>query len=180
MKSISNIVGPSCRMLAEGVEERINTDSVLKMLYSRYAEEVLQWYHYYVVSKFMMGRERPSVEKSFAAMAEDELGDHAEKLLKRIAELGGDIETVKDINSLTALSECRYAIPTKPYDTRQLVTMNIEHERCAIKGYEDLCDLTRGKDTTTYEMAAAILADEEEHLQELKDYLADIEANNIM
>ena len=178
---MSNIMGRPCAIpVNEGVEERIDANAVLGILYKRYAEEVLQWYHYYVVSGFMMGRERPSVEKSFSAMADDELNDHASKLLKRISELGGDIETVKDINALSALSECTYAIPTKPYDTRQLVTMNIEHERCAINGYEELCDLTRGKDDTTYEMAAAILADEEEHLQELRDYLADIEANNIM
>lgn len=172
MKSFSHIMRTA---INEDVSDRIDVSVVLATLYKRYAEEVLQWYHYNTVAMFMCGKERPNIEKAFAEMAEDELNDHAAKILKRINELGGDIEVLKDINVLKELSDCVYGIPQKPYDTPQLVMMNIEHEKCAIKGYQELCDLTHGKDMTTYDMSVSILADEEEHLQTLKDYLADIE-----
>lgn len=159
----------------ESVEERIDRVALVEMLEKRYAEEILQWYHYNVIVPFLVGDERPNIEKTFAEMADDELNDHAAKILKRISELGGDAEKLKDIRNLASLSECAYQIPQKPYDTRSLVVMNIAHEKCAIDGYQKLLDFTMGKDTTTYDMAVHILADEEEHLKYLEDYIADIE-----
>lgn len=175
MKSFTNIMHD--KMVNEAVSDRIDPKVILIVLYKRYAEEVLQWYTYHIVSGFMVGKERPNIEKTFAEMANDELNDHAEKILKRIAELGGDIEYLKDINALKNLSDCDYSLPSQPYDTLQLVMKNIEHEKCAINGYQELCDLTRDKDMTTYDMAVEILADEEEHLQLLNDFLADMNFN---
>jgi len=173
MKSFTQIMKNTA--VNEAVSDRIDTQTVLVVLYKRYAEEVLQWYTYHIVSNFMVGKERPNIEKTFAEMADDELNDHAEKILKRIAELGGDVEYLKDISTLKNLSDCDYSLPSKPYDTLQLVVKNIEHEKCAINGYQELCDLTRDKDMTTYDMAVEILKDEEEHLQTLNDFLADIQ-----
>lgn len=164
----------------EAVEDRIDTAVLIPMLEKRYAEEVLQWYNYNIIAPFLVGNERPNIEKTFAEMAADELNDHAAKILNRISELGGDVEKLKDIRNLTGLSECDYAIPAKPYDTLSLVVMNIAHEKCAVNRYQQLLDFTRGKDTTTYDMAVHILADEEEHLKMLNDYVADIEHKNNM
>ena len=149
------------------------SDLILGVLYKRYAEEILQWYHYWTVSQFMCGAERPNIEKSFGEFADDELNDHAAKILKRINELNGDIEMLKNIDTLKALSDCEYVNPSLPYDTIQLVTINVEHEKCAIKGYKELCDLCRESDPVTYDMAVDILTDEEEHLRALEDYLND-------
>ena len=156
-----------------GVGVSPESNAILGMLYKRYAEEVLQWYHYWTVAGFLCGEERPGIENKFYEFADDELNDHASKLLKRIDELGGNIEAVKDINMLKSLSECDYMLPMKPYNTTQLVIMNIEHEKCAIKGYRELCELSRGIDPVTYDIAVEILKDEEEHLNELENFLAD-------
>ena len=149
-------------------------ERILDMLYKRYAEEILQWYHYMIVAPFLQGKERPSIENKFAEFADDELNDHASKLLKRIDELGGDIETLKNIDALKVLSECEYTAPEKPYDTPQLLRINVEHEKCAIEGYKKLCETAKDVDPVTYDIAIEILKDEEEHLNELENFLADM------
>ena len=147
---------------------------ILDMLYKRYAEEILQWYHYWTVAQFLCGEERPSIENKFNEFADDELNDHASKLLKRIDELGGDIEMLKNLDTLKVLSECKYTSPEKPYDTIQLLQINIEHEKCAIDGYKQLCELAKNTDPVTYDISVEILKDEEEHLNELENFLADV------
>lgn len=173
MKTFSNII-------KEGEETKQSgehADVILQMLYKRYAEEILQWYHYWTVTPFLVGEKRPNLEKTFKDFADDELNDHAARLLKRISELDGNIEMLKNIDTLKSLSDCQYALPLQPYNTQQLVIMNIEHEQCAIKGYKDLCNLSRVSDPVTYDLAVSILADEEEHLNELKNFLDDQNVN---
>ena len=41
--------------------------------------------------------------------------------------------------------------------------MLLEAERCAIRSWSEICDLTFGKDPRTYDMAARILNEEIEH-----------------
>ena len=40
--------------------------------------------------------------------------------------------------------------------------------------YQEIADFTNGKDFTTCDIAKHILAEEEEHEQDLQDYLTDI------
>lgn len=154
--------------------DRIDSNKIIETLKNLYAEEITAWYQYYIVTKFMTGHERPSIAKEFETIAKDELNDHANKLLKRISELGGDITTISDINNLKTISKCEYKIPVQPYSTIKLLEDNIESEICAIKHYRELADMTMGEDYTTYCMAMDILADEEEHLRELQDFYVDI------
>lgn len=169
MKNITTIINES----APTVTEVPKTNEILGMLYKRYAEEILQWYHYWTVEKFMCGKSRPNIEKKFAEFADDELNDHADKILTRINELGGDIEIIKNINLLKDLSDCDYAMPLQPYNSTQLVLLNIEHEKCAITGYKQLCEISHEVDPVTYEMATDILSDEESHLRDLLDFAND-------
>ena len=151
-----------------------NTDYVIKLLKTLFAEEILAWYQYYIVSKFMIGHERPSISKQFEEIAKDELDDHADKILKRISELGGNISNIDDIVELKNVANCAYIVPSQPYSTIQLLEDNIKSEACAIKHYIDLINFTKDDDYTTYCMAMDILADEEEHLRDLQDFYADI------
>ena len=52
--------------------------------------------------------------------------------------------------------------------------LNIEAERGAIETYKKIEAYTRGIDVVTNKKIKLILQDEEEHLTELKDFLADI------
>lgn len=156
------------------ISERMNINSIIDKLKVLYCEEICAWYQYYIVSKFMQGQHRPSIEKMFIDTAKDELDDHANKILKRLSELGGDISDISDIANVKTLSDCEYKVPMPPYNTINLLIDNIESERCAIKHYIELADMTKDRDYTTYCMALDILADEEEHLNELQDFYTDI------
>ena len=39
----------------------------------------------------------------------------------------------------------------------------VEAERCVVKGYTQICDMTAGKDHRTYDLALVILNEEIEH-----------------
>jgi bacterioferritin len=56
-----------------------------------------------------------------------------------------------------------------------LLKQNIAAEKCAIFRYQELADFTAGKDYTTCDLAKQILAEEEEHAQDLSDYARDLE-----
>ena len=59
-------------------------------------------------------------------------------------------------------------------DRISLLNQNVASERCAIVRYQQIAEFTDGKDFTTCEIAKHILAMEEEHEQDLQDYLTDI------
>ena len=56
----------------------------------------------------------------------------------------------------------------------RLCKKNVSSERCAILRYQEIANFTNGKDYTTCDIAKHILAEEEEHEQDLQDYLTDI------
>ena len=55
-----------------------------------------------------------------------------------------------------------------------LLNQNVASERCAILRYQEIAKFTDGIDFTTCDIAKHILAEEEEHEQDLQDYLTDI------
>lgn len=155
------------------ITKRNSNNEILSMLETLVAEELLAWYQYWIPLNFMNGQDRKSIEEEFRKHADEELNDHATKLLKRISELGGDASSLMNFEPKN-LSNCQYIVPQAPYSTLQLVCDNIKAEKCAIEHYLALCDYTREKDPTTYELAVDILADEEEHLKDLEDFYQDI------
>src|SRR6266542_3798812 len=54
---------------------------------------------------------------------------------------------------------------------KDLLTVLVEAERCAIRTYTDLCNFTFGKDHRTYELALAILNEEIEHEAWFSEFL---------
>lgn len=58
-------------------------------------------------------------------------------------------------------------------DIRPLLNVLVEAERCAIRVYTDLCNMTFGKDHRTYELALAILNEEIEHEAWFSEFLGD-------
>ena len=71
------------------------------------------------------------------------------------------------------LARCKYDAP-QGFDSVSLLKDNVASERCAILRYQEIADFTNGKDFTTCDIAKHILAEEEEHEQDLQDYLTDI------
>jgi ferritin-like protein len=58
-------------------------------------------------------------------------------------------------------------------DIRSLLQVLVEAERCAIRVYTDICNMTFGKDHRTYELSLAILNEEIEHEAWFSEFLGE-------
>ena len=56
---------------------------------------------------------------------------------------------------------------------RPLLEVLVEAERCAIRVYTDICQMTFGKDPRTYELSLAILNEEVEHESWFSEFLGE-------
>ena len=116
------------------------------------------------------GAMRSDVQGEFEEHAEEER-HHAQLLADRIIELEG--VPVLDPKQWFELARCKYDSPTD-FDVVSLLNQNVASERCAILRYQEIAKFTDGIDFTTCDIAKHILAEEEEHEQDLQDYLTDI------
>ena len=140
-------------------------------------EELNAWYSYIIVKEWLTGTERKDIEKFYEDTAKDELEDHGYWLMKRINQLGGTIEDITKSPNSWKDANHKYISPTWKngnIDIKKSLEDNIINEEGAIETYRELVKLTDGVDPSSNSKLKKILADEEEHLQELKDFLQDI------
>ena len=81
------------------------------------------------------------------------------------------------IKRARSIANHKYISPTWKngnIDIKKSLEDNIINEEGAIETYQELVKLTDGVDPASNSKLKKILADEEEHLQELKDFLGDI------
>ena len=145
---------------------------LLSMLKDALAEELLAWYHYTITAPFLHGKRRPELEKFFKETAKDEFEDHACWLMNRLQQLGSDPNDIADPASLNIIATHKYILPS--YETCQAVMNNITAEKGAIETYSRLEEFTKDKDIVTHSKVEEILADEQEHLQELEKIYRDM------
>ena len=91
---------------------------------------------------------------------------HADLIARRIVQLGGEPDFAPD--TLLARSHADYDTSS---DLKAMVKANLVAERIAVEAYRQMIALIGDKDSTTKRMLEGILADEEEHADELKDLL---------
>ena len=150
----------------------INIQDLIKMLNSAYADELLAWAQYNAPIGSCVGKERVNIEAEFKKHAEEEL-KHAQMLKERIIKLGGI--PLQSPEEWYAHTNCGYTKPTD-YNTQILVTQNLESERKAEDVYLAIMKACKeAGDMVTYKIARNILIDEEEHEQDLEDFLNDME-----
>jgi len=140
-------------------------------------EELNAWYGYVIVKEWLTGTDRKDIEKFYEDTAKDELEDHAYWLMKRINQLGGAIEDITMSPNSWETATHKYIAPTwskDNIDIKKSLEDNIKNEEGAIETYEELVKMTEDVDPTSNSKLKEILADEQEHLQELKDFLQDI------
>jgi len=123
---------------------------------------VLRYYRHYFMANGMLS---DAVKAEFLEHAQQEQA-HANKIAERIVQLGGEPDL--DPDTLTKRSHAEYK-PGK--DLRDMVKENLIAERIAIDSYRELIDYIGDKDTTTKRMLMEILAQEEEHADEMADML---------
>lgn len=94
--------------------------------------------------------------------------DHADRLARRIVQLGGEPDFSPD--TLTARSHADYnAAPA----LRDMIRSNLVAERVAIESYTQMIRMVGDTDPTTRRLLEDILATEQEHADELQGWLAD-------
>lgn len=144
-------------------------------LESLFAEEIIAWYQYLIISEFLAGPERTAIKEKYLEFAKDEYEDHALKLLKRIDEIGGRPGLALSIDRLNDVAQYKAFVPSAEECMVEVsLQHNIEAEHGAIKHYKEVEEKTRGIDVITNRIMKEILADEQEHLTELQSLLDDV------
>jgi len=113
------------------------------------------------------GLASPKIAEEFLVHANEEAA-HADRIARRIVQLGGEPDFSPD--SLTRRSHAAY---DDSADLKAMIRSNLIAERVAIEIYSQLIALIGDKDPTTRRLLEDILSDEQEHADELKDWLAD-------
>lgn len=172
MKSLSQTVSEAS--FSDLMIKNLENKDLLTLLQSALAEEYLQWYQYTVVIPFAVGHDRVNIVEAFKEHAKDELEDHAAWLIERINQLDGVPTLVDEPSKWNLCAVHKYITPKPPYDVCTLLEQNIQSEKGAIETYTALEAVTRGNDVVTNRKVKEILADEQEHLQNLIDLHKDI------
>jgi bacterioferritin len=113
-----------------------------------------------------VGLASPKIADEFLVHANEEAA-HADRLAKRIVQLGGKPDFTPD--TLTQRSHADY---DQSEDLTAMIRANLIAERVAIEAYTQLIALIGDKDSTTRRLLEDILSDEQEHADELADWLA--------
>jgi bacterioferritin len=117
--------------------------------------------HYFCVT----GLTSAPIKSHFLEHAREEQA-HADKLAERIVQLGGE----PDLNpaTLVARSHAEY---TTGSTIQEMIRENLIAERIAVDSYRELVQFLGDRDPTTRSLIVHILAQEEEHADELRDLL---------
>lgn len=149
----------SQRVGVEQLEQRgVKVKDLVEKLIDAAGAEFTTYYYYTILRMYLAGNED---YKEICEDARIEDRAHFEFITPRIYELGGDLP--HDIRDFADRAGCPDAyLPKKPTATN-ILTVLLEAERCAIRTWNEICDLTFGKDPRTYDMASRILQEEIEH-----------------
>jgi len=159
------------------INEVSANDSIINSMKNALKEELLAWYGYIMIRDWLVGENRENIAKFYEETAKDELEDHAYWLMQRISQLGGHIDDITSSPSAIIDATHKYIAPMwkgDKIDIVQSLETNIRNEEGAIETYKELIAMTEQVDPSSNSKLKEILADEETHLQELKDYLDDI------
>jgi bacterioferritin len=140
---------------------------IIKLLNDSLATELVCVLRYKRHHFTAVGMASPKIAEEFLVHANDESG-HADRLAQRIVQLGGEPDFSPD--TLLARSHATYDDSS---DLKAMIKANLIAERVAIEAYSQLIALIGDKDSTTRRLLEDILSDEQEHAEELKDWMAD-------
>ena len=150
--AVTPSIGPWSEQIVALLNDALATELVCILRYKR---------HHFTAR----GMASPAIAAEFMVHAVEETG-HADKLAERIVQLGGE----PDFNPVTLLERSH-----ADYDTssalRDMIRANLVAERVAVEAYRQMIGLIGDKDPTTRRMLETILADEEEHADEMNDLL---------
>lgn len=140
-------------------------DAIVKLLNDALATELVCVLRYKRHHFMASGVSSAKIAEEFLVHANQESG-HADRIARRIVQLDGEPDFSPD--SLLQRSHADY---DESNDLQTMVRVNLIAERIAVEAYRQMIVLIGDRDPTTRRMLEDILADEEEHADELKDWL---------
>lgn len=169
MKLDQQALDAAAKSLDDGAVTPSFTDyreDIIQLLNDALATElvcVLRYKRHYFTAT---GVNSPKIADEFLVHANEESG-HADRIAERIVQLGGSPNFSPD--SLTSRSHAAY---DESLDLKAMIKANLVAERIAVESYRQMINLISDYDSTTRRMLEDILADEEEHADELSDWLS--------
>ena len=149
----------------------VNVEQLLELLIKNASAELTTYYYYTILRSNLIGLDGESL-KEIAETARIEDRNHFEALFPRIYELGGKLpDCMKEFHDLSACPPAN--LPKKPDNVMDILKVLVEAERCAVRGYTQICNMTFGKDHRTYDLALAILNEEIEHESWFSEFLGE-------
>ncbi len=150
--AVTPSVQPHAKAICKLLNDALATEWVCVLRYRR---------HFFTAS----GLASSAVADEFLVHANEEMG-HADRLAERIVQLGG--EPMLDPATFTKRSHAEY---DESLDLDSMIRANLVAERVAVEVYRQMIKLIGDKDPTTKRLLQDILSDEEEHADELSDWL---------
>jgi bacterioferritin len=149
---VTEAYGADLERVIQVCNEALATELVCVLRYKR---------HYYTAS----GIHAEPVAKEFLEHARDEQ-DHADRLSARIVQLGGEPDL--DPARLSARAHTEY---DASLDLVEMMKEDLVAERIAIASYTEIAQWIGDGDPTTRRLFEDLLADEEDHADDLKSLL---------
>ena len=140
-------------------------EDIIKLLNDALATEIvctLRYKRHYFTAK---GLASPKIAEEFLVHANEETA-HGDMIAERIVQLGGEPDFAP--TTLTSRSHADY---DESADLQAMIRANLVAERVAIEAYGQMIKLIGDKDSTTRRMLESILSQEQEHADELSDWL---------
>ncbi len=150
--AVTTSYGADRKRVIDVLNEVLATELVCVLRYKR---------HYYTAQ----GVHGPAVAAEFLEHANDEQR-HADLAAERISQLGGEPDF--DPSVLAGRSHTEYAAGT---DLRDMIAEDLVAERIAVSTYTEIARWIGDADPTTRRLIEQLLAEEEEHANDLHDLM---------
>jgi len=150
--AITPAYGPRREDIVKLLNDSLATELVCIMRYKR---------HHFTAK----GMSSPAIAGEFLVHANEET-EHADMIAERIVQLGGE----PDFNPASLLQRS-HADYDESTDLKSMIRANLVAERVAIEAYTQMVKLIGDKDSTTRRILEGILSQEQEHAEELSDWL---------
>lgn len=151
---VTDSYGADKKRLIEVLNEVVATEVVCFLRYSQHAIAAT-------------GIDRAQVAAEFREHAAEEM-QHGLRAAERVSQLGGSPDF--DPATLAARAHTEYAVPDEK-DLDRMLEENLVAERIVITTYQEIIRWIGNDDPTTRRLMESILAEEEEHADDLNDLL---------
>ena len=156
----------------------VNVEQLVQLLVKNPAAELTTFYYYTILRVNLIGMEGEGL-KEITEIARIEDRNHFEALVPRIYELGGQIPVgMKQFHDISACPPA--SLPQDSKDIKAMLNVLVEAERCAMRGYTQICNMTAGKDHRTYNLSLSILHEETQHESWFSEFLEEGPSGHFM